>query len=131
MYPRLLYAQKSFDSDDLIAFGWSIVSPSISHLNSCLDRLRTSDAFRGHWYLPSSRRLYKRQKPSLSLCKAFILSHLLPQNRKSELLYGSSSNVSRTMAISPSMLRLISTYPVTRYIFLTPEMSPNISFAGC
>ena len=75
--------QKSFGLlSCFMAFGCSMESPSISHLNSCLVRSLASDALRGHWNLPAPSSLFERStKPSRSKYKALILLQFLPQKR--------------------------------------------------
>ena len=41
----------------LWAFGWSILSPSMSQRYCCMVRALASLSFRGHWKMPDSRRL--------------------------------------------------------------------------
>lgn len=75
--------QKSFFFPPvLIAFGWSMASPSMSQRNSWRVRRRASEAFLGHWNRPlPSRRFWSRTKPSLSKWSAFSFRLSLPQKR--------------------------------------------------
>ena len=75
----------------LIAFGWSRDSPSRSHRSCWRVISLASDGERGHWKRPSpSSLLCIRTHPSRSWYRAFSLLVLRPQNRNTDLEYGSS-----------------------------------------
>ena len=74
-----------------IAFGWSRESPSRSHRSCWRVISLASDGERGHWKRPSpSSLLCIRTHPSRSWYRAFSLLVLRPQNRNTDLEYGSS-----------------------------------------
>ena len=74
-----------------IAFGWSRDNPSRSHLSCWRVISLASDGERGHWKRPSpSSLLCIRTHPSLSWYRAFSLLVFRPQNRNTDLEYGSS-----------------------------------------
>lgn len=74
-----------------IAFGWSRDSPSRSHRSCWRVISLASDGDRGHWKRPSpSSLLCIRTHPSRSWYRAFSLLVLRPQNRNTDLEYGSS-----------------------------------------
>ena len=74
-----------------IAFGWSRDSPSRSHRSCWRVISLASDGERGHWKRPSpSSLLCIRTHPSRSWYRAFSLLVLRPQNRNTDLEYGSS-----------------------------------------
>ena len=93
------------------AFGCSTFNPSINQRYCCGVNCRSSRSFRGHWYTPRSRRLYRRMKPSCSQYRPLIRSRRRPQKRKSVLVKGSSSNSCCTIAERPSIPFLRSVYP--------------------
>lgn len=75
----------------LIAFGWSRDSPSRSHRSCWRVISLASDGERGHWKRPSpSSLLCIRTHPSRSWYRAFSLLVSRPQNRNTDLEYGSS-----------------------------------------
>lgn len=101
----------------LITFFWSILNPSINHLNCWGVISLTSSDVLGHWKAPFSSLLYIKRNPSHSQKRTFILSFLPPQNKNSEFSNGSSLKFCTTIAANPSMDFLISVLPQAIYIF--------------
>ncbi len=114
----------------LCALGWSICRPSISQRYCCAVSFLTSSPFRGHWKLPLSSRLYSRRNPSPSQYNPLIRSCLLPQNRNSVLVNGSSWNWLCTNAASPSIPLRKSVYPQAMYTFSAPLKSLSMTSAS-
>ena len=84
--------------------GMTFIEAGMSHLYCCGVMLLSSASLIGQWKAPCSNLLYSRRNPLPSQYSAFILSRLLPQNKNSALVYGSSSNWYFTMPARPSML---------------------------
>ena len=73
--------QKSFLPEGRTAFGWQMERPSRSHRSCWRVSGLTSEASRGHWNFPLSRRFVQSTNPVWSKYRALIVFLFRPQNR--------------------------------------------------